>query len=152
MDKQFFRPKKIKENCDELKSKKQFPEIPIGYNPKGLSRAIFPTDDMPQVIEIDGFIIRNEIEEYEEPIFGSREKVAPFADGTKNGAFCSVCDSYFKKMEDAVFHINQKHGGHGDIQNTVLDTTSLVEAGYLRVFVNDGLSSTSSCDKDKNNQ
>ena len=114
-----------------------FPEVPDDYNPRGCQREIIPScaiEPEAAKVEIDGFVITNEVDEDEEPLFVSREEdplTMPDYEG-KSGR-CSICKSTFADIIDAVFHIHERHGILGGSQHIMLDADRLLKGGYISI-------------------
>ena len=109
-----------------------FPEIPDGYDPNSNTRDIYPPEEKGPVVVIDGFVITNEVDEDEEPIFCSREEPQEMPDYSGKCGRCELCHSTFPMIEDAVKHIQKNHGIMGS-QHLMLFADRLLKGGYISI-------------------
>ena len=109
-----------------------FPEIPDGYDPNGNTREIHPPEEKIPFVVIDGFMISNEVDEDEEPIFCSREEPQEMPDYSGKCGRCELCHSTFPMIEDAVRHIQKNHGIMGS-QHLMLFAARLLKGGYISI-------------------
>ena len=113
----------------KYQSKKQFPEIPDGYDPKGSTRTILPELEM---VEIDGFEIRNELEEDRESYIWSEEDYLKMSSHLKNSGLCMICKKSFPRIDDVVIHIHKEHGFNGGSENIIMEAQMLLKGGYIK--------------------
>ena len=133
MERHYLRPKKRMAPNNRGDRERKFPEVPDGYDPKGENREIFPGEFQEKhlVITIDGFQIKNEIDED----FCSGESVSSAASYKDKGGSCEICKKSFDIIDEAVIHIHERHGIVGGSEHVMVNADMLMKAGYLSICV-----------------
>lgn len=117
-----------------------FPDIPEGFDPNGEIREVVDWDEETEEEKIaskwiiDGLEIQDDLDSDEEPLMVSREDPYTMTDYSGRGASCTVCNSTFSEVLQAVSHLHKVHDIKAGSPIVMLDTDRLLKGGYLNLL------------------